>query len=249
MATWITHLRLAENLLPRIEGLDEPRFAVGNIAPDSGIPDEKWETFDPRAELLHFVRPGDNRIDRLADLDFYRQHLSPLDGPEEDPRRFSFLLGYFFHLVTDNLWNEKIGRPTYERFPDAFEADPEFVWEVKRDWYGLDLIYVRDHPDSLFWRVFLDCTYDEEYLDFLPPEGVRQRIEYIQTFYQRTDERVQAAYERPYIYLSKGEMDEFVREVTEQLHGIYRYLWEEGRDAAGLATALALPLDVPGGAR
>jgi hypothetical protein len=40
MATWIAHLRLAENLLERIPGLDEAQFAIGNVAPDSGIPDE-----------------------------------------------------------------------------------------------------------------------------------------------------------------------------------------------------------------
>jgi len=35
MATWITHLRIAENLLDLLPTLDPERFAVGNIAPDS----------------------------------------------------------------------------------------------------------------------------------------------------------------------------------------------------------------------
>jgi hypothetical protein len=43
MATWIVHLRLTENLLELIEGPDAAQFAVGNIAPDSGVPDEKLE--------------------------------------------------------------------------------------------------------------------------------------------------------------------------------------------------------------
>jgi len=38
LATWIAHLRLAENLLERIPGLDAAQFAIGNVAPDSGIP-------------------------------------------------------------------------------------------------------------------------------------------------------------------------------------------------------------------
>lgn len=38
MATWIVHLRLAERLLPLIQGLDEAYFAIGSVAPDSGIP-------------------------------------------------------------------------------------------------------------------------------------------------------------------------------------------------------------------
>lgn len=43
MATWIVHLRLTENLLELIEGLDAAQFAVGNIAPAPGVPDEKLE--------------------------------------------------------------------------------------------------------------------------------------------------------------------------------------------------------------
>jgi hypothetical protein len=46
MATRIVHLRLAENLLELIDGLDPAYFATGSIAPDSGIPDENWETGD-----------------------------------------------------------------------------------------------------------------------------------------------------------------------------------------------------------
>jgi len=52
MASWIVHLRLAENLLGLIpdhsaarsrRSLEPASFAVGNIAPDSGMTDEKWE--------------------------------------------------------------------------------------------------------------------------------------------------------------------------------------------------------------
>ncbi len=53
MATWIVHLRIAENLLACIPALDAAQFAIGNVAPDSGIPDEKWEKFDPPPEVTH----------------------------------------------------------------------------------------------------------------------------------------------------------------------------------------------------
>ena len=29
-------------------------FAIGNIAPDLGIPDEAWENFTPAVEVTHF---------------------------------------------------------------------------------------------------------------------------------------------------------------------------------------------------
>ena len=243
MATWIAHLRLAENLLEKIEGLDAAWFAIGSIAPDSGIPDENWESFTPPPDVSHFASPPDDAgWMQLADLEFYRRYLA-LSCPGDNQGRLSFLLGYFFHLVTDNLWNSHIGRPTKARFAAEFEADPKFVWEVKGDWYGLDHIYVRDHPESLFWRVFLGCEHTDEYLDFMPAEAVQQRIDYIKTYYQRRDEKVQALYERPYIYLSHAEMDRFVEETTQWLYRIYQLLWEEGADTSDFSSALELLSD------
>jgi len=244
MATWIVHLRLAENLLEMIEGLDAASFAIGNIAPDSGIPDENWENFEPPKEVSHFIVPTDDDAWRIVDLEFYRSYLAPLRWPGGDAERFSFFLGYFLHLVTDNLWNLQILRPALARFATEFEADPKFIWEVKRDWYGLDFVYLYDHPESLFWRVFVKCEYNEEHqLDFMPAEGLRRQIAYINTFYRREDRR-QEAYERPDIYLSQAEIDRFVEETTEKLASIYRHLWEEGGDTSGCATALALLPDL-----
>ncbi len=226
-----------------IGGLDTHQFAIGNVAPDSGIPDEKWEKFEPPVKVTHFQTSSDSRLP-IADLEFYGRYLAPLGQPEVDEARFSFLLGYFFHLVTDNLWAEQIVGPTKARFAAELEADPGFVWEIKRDWYGLDFLYVRSHPDSMFWQVFLDCVYTEDYLDFMPQEAVRQRLEYIRTLYQRTDEEIEKWYcERPRKYLSKVEMEGFVGETTRRLHRIYRYLWEEGVNASGFSSALEFPLD------
>jgi hypothetical protein len=192
MASWIVHLRIAENLLNLLPDLDPARFAVGNIAPDSGIPDEKWEKFTPPPEVTHFGNfPGAYR--KLADMEFYRRYLLPLRG-KKDTDLASFRIGYFFHLITDNLWSKKIGISTTQRFSAEFAADNDFIWEVKKDWYGLDFIYVRDHPESLFWRVFLNTQLETGGLDFLPLEAVRQHVEYIRQCYQRTDADVQKAY-------------------------------------------------------
>jgi hypothetical protein len=58
MATWIAHLRIAENLLGLFPGLDQAGFAVGSIAPDSGLPDEKWEKFTPPLEVTRLISSG-----------------------------------------------------------------------------------------------------------------------------------------------------------------------------------------------
>ncbi len=186
MASWIVHLRLAENLLGLIPGLDAAAFAVGNVAPDSGVPDENWEHFDPPPAVTHF-QIADSDSTRSTDLEFYRRHLAPLRKEPGDAERVSFLLGYFFHLVTDNLWFERIGMRTRTRFAEEFDADSRFIWQVKRDWYGLDFAYVRSRPDSLFWTVFLGCECEDSYLDFLPAEAVGRNLDYIKAFYQRTE--------------------------------------------------------------
>lgn len=40
MASWMVHLRIADLLLSQISGLCPTEFIVGNIAPDSGVPNE-----------------------------------------------------------------------------------------------------------------------------------------------------------------------------------------------------------------
>jgi hypothetical protein len=226
MATWIVHLRIAENLLEKIPGLLAPPFAVGNIAPDSGIADEKWEKFTPPTEVTHFQSP-EGSIHGSDDLGFFRRHLAT---PESNPERTSFLWGYFCHLVTDNLWSLRFARPTRERYKSQFDADPGFIWEVKKDWYGLDFVYIRSHPESLYWRVFLNCEYPVNYLDVLLPEGVRQRIDYIKTFYRRKDAETDEIVLRERVYLTQVEMDDFVEEATGILdRGIHRLMEGEIR--------------------
>jgi hypothetical protein len=243
MATWIVHLRLAENLLDLINGLSPDYFAIGNISPDSGMPDEKWENFNPPPEITHFqAREGEHW--RIADLEFYRCYLIPAQEESVSRQQVSFLLGYFFHLVTDNLWEHLVARPTMERFAAQFTADPEFVWEVKRDWYGLDFEHVRTHPDSLFWRVFLKCQYDHDYIDFLPVEAIQTRIDYIKHFYQRTDEKLEAWYgRRPDKYLSQEEMEMFIETANEKLYRIYNYLQQSRHEVLNYSSALALAIE------
>jgi hypothetical protein len=238
MASWIVHLRIAEMLLDIFPELDPARFAVGNITPDSGIPDEKWEHFTPPAEVLHF-QDASSTERRLADIEFYQRYLLPLQG-SQDGGLTSFRAGYFCHLITDNLWAREIGRPTMKRYATEFAADKDFIWEVKKDWYGLDFIYVRDHPNCLFWRVLLAAKPEIGGLDFLLPEGVRRNVEHIKLYYQRTDAEIQAMCARPFIYLSMAQADHFIDESTQQIARILKHLWIDGSSAEGFASALDL---------
>jgi hypothetical protein len=59
MGTWISHLRIAENLLEYFPNVDEVTFAFGNLSPDSGIPNSDWTQFDPPNEVTHFLHKGE----------------------------------------------------------------------------------------------------------------------------------------------------------------------------------------------
>jgi len=240
VATWIVHLRLAENLLEMIPDLNAEAFAVGNVAPDSGIPDENWENFHPPPEVSHFQDPDQERW-TIADLNFYRRYLSIEVRARDDAKRFSFLLGYFFHLVTDNLWADRIARPTMEKFKREFDGDPKFIWEVKRDWYGLDLEHVRQHPESIYWHSFIPAEYEEDYLEFMPQEAIQQRIQHIKDLYQRTDDEIEEWWGKtPELYLSREEMEYFIEVATRILYEIYVSLFIHNLDPKGLTSGLEL---------
>jgi len=238
MATWVVHLRLAENLLKLIPDLEAQAFAIGNVAPDSGMPDENWENFQPPPEISHY-QDSDRERWSIADLDFYREYLSEQVRTRDDLKRFSFLLGYFFHLVTDNLWADRIARPTMEKFKERFDEDPKFIWEVKRDWYGLDLEHVRLNPDSIYWNTFLPAKFDGDYLNFMPVDAIQQRIQHIKDLYQRTDDEIEEWYgNRPDLYLSREEMDKFIEWTSEILLVIYEVLFVRKMKTDGYLSAL-----------
>lgn len=235
MGTWIGHLRIAENLLAVLPGLDEAAFACGNLAPDSGVPNADWTAFDPPKEVTHFLRPGEEE-GRSRDLEFYRGYLMGVRS-DEDRARWSFLLGYFFHLVCDNLWALRVWRPSKHTYAVliAERGLHAALGEMKRDWYGLDHRYVRDHPDSLFWRVFLRAPNPPVYLPFVPEAALHQQLDHIRRFYSEPGDRV---LDRVYPYLNEATMARFCADSTDTLLRIYGRLGELA--ASGAETALAL---------
>lgn len=239
MATWIVHLRVAEKLLDLIQPLDVEQFLIGNLGPDLNIQDQGWESFEPPGDETHFRISSEDKF-WSSDLVFYRQYIDNQHELSNDSKRFSFLLGYFFHLLTDNLWHKQVGEPTQTRYADQFSADPDFIWEVKRDWYGLDFIYLRAHPQASFWGQFLDAEYQTDYLDFFPPEIIQKKLANIKAFYQRDDEAINNLIERDFIYLSQCTMDEFIETTTTHIYWIYQQLWEANTDIIDLDSALQL---------
>lgn len=218
MATWIGHLRVAEALLDALPALDETAFALGSLAPDSGVPNADWSEFDPPKAVTHFLRDGGGE-DRIHDLEFYRDYLSAI--PMDDRPRYSYALGYFFHLLCDNLWIRLVWYTARAEAAMQFaEQGSKYIWTLKKDWYDLDFLYLRDHPDSLFWRALLPAPNPPAYLPFLTQAGVHQSLDHIR--HQYSHPGADMVLDRDYPYLNEATMSRYVGDATAAILNIHR---------------------------
>lgn len=239
MGTWISHLRVAENLLGTLSEFDPAAFACGNLAPDSGLPNADWSAFDPPKEVTHYLKKGEGEGD-IRDLDFYHTYRAELSG-SKNREKYSFLWGYFFHLLCDNLWSKRIGAASRLQFAALFseqrEQGKDAFWILKEDWYGLDFRYLRDHPKSLFWHVFMPNPNPSSYVSFISDAVLHDQLDYKRSFYSEPDEDM--VLDRAYPYLNDKTVTRFVDDCTSALITIYAAL-QAGVDLRNSATALTV---------
>lgn len=139
MATWIAHLRIADFLLQRFHGLQETEFIVGNLAPDSGVPNQDWSCYEPPSQVSHF-RDEENQVQYKL---FADQHFTKEQQKSFHNRQFSFYFGYLTHLMTDILWDEWVVEPCKQKHgQEAAEDKKEFTRKMKADWYDLDFLFL-----------------------------------------------------------------------------------------------------------
>ena len=211
MASWMVHLRIADKLLDRIPDLSPIEFIVGNIAPDSGVPNADWSAFSPSTKVSHFKSAGEK-----ADPDaFAAKYFTPEQQAGYNEQQYAFYLGYLTHLMTDVLWSDKIAHPTLRKHGKEHAPDrTEFIWKVKEDWYDLDFKYLRDHPGFRAFRVYLGCVgFRNEFMDEFSEDAFDNRRQYITDFYLQGKDNL----DREYIYLREAEMDAFVENSVSAL--------------------------------
>lgn len=207
MASWMVHLRVADSLLNQIPGLSQTEFIVGNIAPDSGIPNEDGITFTPSSVISHFKLddgiPKTIHIPSFVDKYFtFNQQLS------YSREECSFFLGYLSHLLTDLLWVESAVIPLQKRYPDQWAADKKaLIREAKTDWYDLDFLYLINHPDFRAFSIYEKAVgFKNTCLDFFSSDAFDKRREYITAFYRSANENL----DRPYPYFTEQDAQSFV---------------------------------------
>lgn len=208
MASWMIHLRIADKLLDMIPDLSPIEFIMGNMAPDSGVPNEDWSAFSPSTAVSHYRR--DNGTGKKV-IDVHRyveEFFTPEHRKTYDNRQYSFYLGYYTHLLTDMLWSELVAQPVRKKFPDI-------TWdEIKEDWYGQDFLYIKKHPGFRVFRAYLGSVgFLNRYMDFFAPDAFDNRREYITSFYLQEQENL----DREYPYLTEDEATFFVDQAVSSI--------------------------------
>lgn len=215
MASWMVHLRVADALLSRIEGLSETEFVVGNIAPDSGVPTPDWSAYVPDKNTSHFKMKDAAGRTEISPERFAEEYFTREMQAGYNRKQYAFYLGYYVHLLTDVLWKQEVWYPSVEKYREAYEADPkDMTWKWKKDWYDLDFLYLRDNPDFRTFQIYGQAVgFENEYLDIFAKDAFDDRRKYITEFYRRERENL----DREYPYLSKIQMDKFVEDAVEYI--------------------------------
>ena len=217
MASWMVHLRVADKLIDRLDNITPTEFVMGNIAPDSGVPNADWSAFFPDKNTTHFYNKakGNEYYPYIDIAAFTAQYFTKELQSAYTPEQFSFFLGYLVHLLTDALWNEQIYKPSMEKYAAEFPDQTERVWQFKGDWYDLDFLYLKKHPDFRAFSLYRNASgFENTYMDIFSRDAFDNRREYITGFYSEKRDDL----EREYRYLTEEAAEAFVTESSEHIY-------------------------------
>jgi hypothetical protein len=202
MATWISHLRIADKLIKDLEIKNHIEFIVGNIAPDSGVPNDDWSSFTPSTDISHW-KNVDRNIEYQSFFNEYCKTPNPIGN--------DFYLGYYIHLVSDDLWNKIIYEKKSEEFKVQLSNDPKFVWTMKKDWYDLDKKYINENQLKTYELFSQIEMFNNKYLDIFSENAFSLKINEINRFYKQRGEDLN----RNYMYLHEDEINDYVNKTVE----------------------------------
>ena len=227
MATWVTHLMVADEVVKHMPFLCRHEFFVGNIAPDCNVENEDWTSFTPSREVTHWM--GKERK-TAADCDrFLHEFIEKKENV--DSREESFLLGYYAHLITDAehqrfIRDESRVKACWDRIKQHPElsrqaVDMEETWdsvkklingrERMKDMYSLEAEYLEMHPESGYMTDIVELKEFPDYIDYLPKGAIARKVKVMGYM----PEKETGLY--PYIAMSKEEYSCFVNRTTKMV--------------------------------
>ena len=227
MATWITHLMIADGILERIPNLDRHGFCVGNIAPDCNIENEDWTSFTPSREVTHWMQ---GKRKKASDCDaFCDEYILKRKDKIKSAEEYSFLLGYYSHLITDAAFQAMIREEDRVRAAwMRIKADKELsiasagmdeTWDsVKRliskkdrlrEIWAMEAEYLRNSPNSGYVTEILSLKSFPDYIDYLPKGCIVRKIG-VMGYFPEADNPL-----NKFIAISKDEYADFVKNTIQ----------------------------------
>ncbi len=210
MASWMVHLRVADRLLEHWPDLDAAAFVMGNIAPDSGVPNEDWTRFDPPKAVSHFKGYPDPPDAFCAA--YFNDEIKRTCSRRE----YAFFLGYYVHLLTDAEWVDEVLTPLLRTHPGEAAADRDgMLRAAKEDWYDLDFLYLEQHPEFRAFSIYENAVdFDNVFMDIFRRDAFENRRRYICGFYRGNEH---GDLHRAYAYLTPEQAESFVERAVEKL--------------------------------
>ena len=219
MASWMIHLRVAQGIYEKLNLPEKEAFVMGNIAPDSGTPTADGDSLVPDAGVSHFRTVDENGIKDVHEEQFVARYFSKEKCERYSEKEYAFYFGYLVHLLTDKLWASEIVYGAKEKFQKEFSEDNSSFWKrIKKDWYDLDFLYLKNNPDFPAFRIYEGIKeFKNIYLEFFSEDAFEQRKQYIVEFYQKGA----ASVEERETYISPKELDSFVECPVEKILKYY----------------------------
>ena len=213
MASWMVHLRIADELLPHLKGVEETAFVMGNIAPDSGVPNEDWSAFHPPKTATHFQTKAGG-VSLIGTDTFCRSYFNDAVIRGYSLKEYSFFLGYYVHLLTDERWAKTVHASLGRDYPKDYAEDKgRLIQAAKEDWYDLDFLYLEQHPDFRAFAVYENAVgFDNEFMDLFIRYAFENRRRYLCDFYHGEEH---GDLHREYRYLTPEQADSFVRDTAK----------------------------------
>ena len=235
MPTWVTHMMVADNVLRKFPQLDRRGFCVGNIAPDCNIQNEDWTVYTPSREVTHWMKGARKSV---SDVDaFCKEYIIKRKGGISGGEEYSFLLGYYSHLIADAVFQEmlreekriaavwerikadeelmkclkKREEQTGESLPENWDTVKRLISkEVRlRELESLEAEYLQENPDSGYLTEIMPLKEFPDYIDYLPCGSIAFKIPYLGSYIPRIYE------EARFIGFSREEFAEYVKNAVD----------------------------------
>ncbi len=222
MATWVTHLMIADRIMEIYPQLDRRSFCAGSIAPDCNVENADWTAFTPSREVTHWM---ENEKKTAADCDrFCTEYLLPRIRAGIPREEDAFLLGYYAHLIADAEFQRFIRDP--ERIAAVWErikADSTLrsaaagmaeTWDNAkkliskdarlRETEAIEADYLTSNPDSGYLTEILSLKDFPDYIDYLPHGCIERKIGVMGSMPRPGDETVR------FLSVSRDEYADYV---------------------------------------